>query len=112
MMSLEESIKHCEMKALENQQRAERAETPSQRDQCLDCASDHEQLASWLKELKELRETKKLVILKINEKVSAQKMKMIVEILSEQKERGLMFIPDFMDVFIADGVEIKQEEKS
>lgn len=61
-MILEEAIKHCEEKAEELKAKAEHFEfwgKLSQKaiDDCLECAKDHEQLASWLKELKALRHT-------------------------------------------------------
>lgn len=55
-MTLEEAIKHCEEKAKEIWQANE--EMPSDcklsKDLC-ECAKEHEQLAEWLKELKDLR---------------------------------------------------------
>ena len=44
-MTLDEAIKHCEKRAKENRTEG-----------CIECAKDHEQLAEWLKELKEYRE--------------------------------------------------------
>lgn len=41
-MTLDEAIQHCEDVAASNI--------------CADCASEHEQLAAWLKELKDYRE--------------------------------------------------------
>lgn len=69
-MTLDEAIKHCEEVAEENDLAAGMyeilaennhnayekltAETTSSR--CAECATDHRQLAEWLKELKDLRE--------------------------------------------------------
>lgn len=46
-MKLDEAIKHCEEKAKELSGKG-----------CNECARDHEQLAEWLKELKDLKEQK------------------------------------------------------
>lgn len=57
-MKLDEAIIHCEEKKEELNQRAESAENNGQykfSDECKECASEHEQLAEWLKELKTLR---------------------------------------------------------
>lgn len=56
-MTLDEAIKHCEEKAKEKRKDYEQAcayNIPSEG--CLECAREHEQLAEWLKELKEYRE--------------------------------------------------------
>ena len=56
-MTLDEAIKHCEEKAEEKRKDYERAvalNIPS--DGCFECAREHEQLAEWLKELKDYRE--------------------------------------------------------
>ena len=62
-MTLEEAIKHCEEKAeeLENKYSyfLETAKSQKLRDEeknCKECASEHRQLAKWLRELKGLRE--------------------------------------------------------
>ena len=62
MMTLDEAIKHCEEKAKEQREIAkcyistEYPRVRTQRRKCLKCAREHEQLAEWLKELKERRE--------------------------------------------------------
>ena len=43
-MTLDEAIEHCETAIVSLKQRG-----------CEGCAEDHEQLATWLKELRELR---------------------------------------------------------
>ena len=67
-MTLEEAIKHCEEKARELRTEAEQLRdigkvisNPKQPynepvKNCLECAKEHEQLAEWLKELKDARE--------------------------------------------------------
>lgn len=62
-MTLEEAIKHCEEKAEELKKRAEEVAMNDaegvyqpQVGRCIECASDHEQLAEWLIELKKYRE--------------------------------------------------------
>ena len=77
MMTLDEAIKHCHEKAEEQRaeaptwikdgwQKAFKDLTPEkeaeylkerqiEHDSCLECASEHEQLAEWLKELKAFR---------------------------------------------------------
>jgi hypothetical protein len=58
-MTLEEAIKHCEEVAESKKKQVENGEwekgSPTERD-CLECASEHRQLAEWLKELKQYRE--------------------------------------------------------
>lgn len=59
-MTLEEAIAHCEEKAKELKETAKTYPNyePYDKDHnnCLECANDHEQLAEWLRELKEARE--------------------------------------------------------
>lgn len=57
-MTLDEAIKHCEYKAEELKKKAEFAEKEGnyRKEDCLECANEHEQLAEWLKELKVRRE--------------------------------------------------------
>ena len=69
-MTLDEAIKHCEEVAEENEKEFRLCPYPSQECNgsqdcrclengsgkgCLKCASEHRQLAEWLKELKERR---------------------------------------------------------
>lgn len=56
-MTLEEAIKHCEEVAEENDKKARKLNdgTMSTRIKCEECASEHRQLAEWLKELKAYR---------------------------------------------------------
>lgn len=61
-MTLDEAIKHCEEKAEELREKAPYIDDSeyaniSAKDDCLECAREHEQLAKWLKELKDLRES-------------------------------------------------------
>ena len=46
-MTLDEAIKHCE----------EVADGMTEQGKCAECAAEHKQLAEWLKELKNARET-------------------------------------------------------
>lgn len=84
MLSLEEAIKHCEEVAEEKEQEAQRwmndgwqscfktltpereAQYLSERKrlyyQCLECASEHRQLAEWLRKLKTFEEAKERII--------------------------------------------------
>ncbi len=58
MLTLDEAIKHCEEKAEANRGAAEswkREGFEASAADCEECAAEHEQLANWLKELKELR---------------------------------------------------------
>lgn len=61
-MTLDEAIKHCEEKAAELREYSdvlsETSTTPKGKEisNCLECAEEHEQLAEWLKELKDYRE--------------------------------------------------------
>ena len=61
-MTLDEAIKHCIEVAEEQEQMAEYDLlcTDQQKQDCKECASEHRQLAEWLRELQELREDKKL----------------------------------------------------
>lgn len=58
-MTLEEAIKHCEEVAESKKKQVENGDwekgSPTERD-CHECASEHRQLAEWLKELKKYRE--------------------------------------------------------
>lgn len=71
MMTLDEAIKHCEEVAEEQKKAAKEWHENQVRkcelirfaemdytheNECKECASDHKQLAEWLKELKRLRE--------------------------------------------------------
>jgi hypothetical protein len=66
-MTLDEAIKHCEKKAEELEKRLKPYQCVSinkklyevnkkEWDSCLECAKEHRQLATWLKELKQLKE--------------------------------------------------------
>ena len=61
MLNLDEAIKHCEYKAEELKKKAEFAEKEGnyRKEDCLECAAEHEQLAEWLKELRDYREGKR-----------------------------------------------------
>ena len=66
MLSLDEAIKHCEEKAEELKNIGFDINTRFNADtkkgrECYECAKEHEQLADWLKELKELRETMEMI---------------------------------------------------
>lgn len=67
-MTLEEAIKHCEEVAEENERQAEAlADFDGAVElQCLECASEHRQLAEWLKELKAYRKAKEEITRKMN----------------------------------------------
>ena len=58
MLDLESAIKHCEEKAEELEEEAVKGccDDTEIMDNCIECASDHRQLAEWLKELKIHRE--------------------------------------------------------
>ena len=63
-MTLEEAIKHCEEKAEELERRAEEVAMNDEEGvyqpqvgRCRKCASEHRQLAKWLRELKLYRDT-------------------------------------------------------
>lgn len=55
-MTLEEAIKHCEEVAEKKEYIAESVEGFDEytREECLECAKEHRQLADWLRELKAL----------------------------------------------------------
>ena len=60
-MTLDEAIKHCEEKAKKLREKAitdydNNETTLSEFANCRECAREHEQLAEWLKELKDYRE--------------------------------------------------------
>jgi DNA-directed RNA polymerase subunit RPC12/RpoP len=54
-MTLEEAIKHCEEVAEENEKNAKNINNIYKKS-CLECASEHRQVAEWLKELKEYKD--------------------------------------------------------
>lgn len=57
MLTLDEAIKHCEEKAREIRQAQEELPPEAKLSKgLLECACEHEQLAEWLKELKQRRE--------------------------------------------------------
>ena len=53
-MTINEAIKHCEEVA-ERYEKMEDSHDDKLREECLQCAADHRQLAEWLKELKVAR---------------------------------------------------------
>lgn len=56
-MTLDEAIKHCEEKAKEIRKANEEMPTDCKLSESLcECAEEHEQLAEWLKELKDYQE--------------------------------------------------------
>lgn len=63
MMSLGEAIQHCLEVAEMNQSIADNTEHDNWMDiaQCEKCAEDHQQLAKWLRELKERREQPEII---------------------------------------------------
>ena len=57
-MTIDEAIKNCHEKAEEQKIKAERYGyngLTGANNECLECAKEHEQLAEWLEELKQLR---------------------------------------------------------
>ena len=61
-MTLDEAIKHAEEVAEKNEENASwfwDKEYSTNYKKCIKCASEHRQLAEWLKELKRLREQTK-----------------------------------------------------
>lgn len=65
-MTIDEAIKHCEEVAEKNEAQAEKwqeegGEEWGKTTACRECASDHRQLAAWLRELKDLREENKVL---------------------------------------------------
>ena len=62
-MTLDEAIKHCHEKAghLREGVRISQSMTAAEQADCLECAKEHEQLASWLEELRERREADRWV---------------------------------------------------
>ena len=65
-LTLDEAIKHCEEVVENNEQFASGkwigSEGEANRQECLQCAADHRQLAEWLTELKEAKRLLKLAI--------------------------------------------------
>lgn len=60
-MTIDEAISHAEEVA-ERYERMEDSQDDKLKEECLQCAADHRQLAEWLKELKDLREENKVLI--------------------------------------------------
>ena len=66
-MTLEEAIKHCEEVAEENEFDAKIFSMPGEsniREECMKCASEHRQLAEWLRKLKAYEEAREEIIRK------------------------------------------------
>lgn len=63
-MSLDEAIKHCEEKAKELEEEAVKGccDDTEIMNKCYECASEHRQLAEWLKKLKSYEEAKERII--------------------------------------------------
>ena len=62
MLGLDEAIQHCHEKTEELKQKATLADAYNlESEECWECASEHEQLAFWLTELKELRNFAKFI---------------------------------------------------
>jgi hypothetical protein len=59
MMTLDQAIKHCyeEVERLSTSAHDEADTCDIERERCEECANEHRQLAEWLTELKEVRET-------------------------------------------------------
>ena len=66
-MTIDEAIRHSEEVA-ERYERMEDSHDDKLRDECLQCAADHRQLAEWLKELKEAKRLLKLSLEQTNPK--------------------------------------------
>lgn len=64
MLDLESAIKHCEEVAEKNESEANFGfgNVCIDRSSCLECAKEHRQLATWLKELKRLREQTRWIL--------------------------------------------------
>ena len=56
-MTIDEAIKHCEEVAEENEKNAKSINNIYKK-LCLECASEHRQLAEWLKELKAYKDAR------------------------------------------------------
>ena len=56
-MTIDEAIKHCEEVAEENEKNAKSINNIYKKS-CLECASEHRQLAKWLKDLKEYKDAR------------------------------------------------------
>lgn len=52
-MSIDEAIAHAKEKAYEHKERAKHFDTVDNKNMCLECAEEHDQLAEWLIQLKE-----------------------------------------------------------
>lgn len=65
-MTIDEAIKHCEEVA-ERYDRIEDSHADDElKQECIQCAADHRQLAEWLRELKEAKELLKAAVEDIN----------------------------------------------
>ena len=62
-MTIDEAIKHCEEVAEENQAIVDSCDYYGENmAKCEECAKEHRQLATWLKELKQLREQTRWIL--------------------------------------------------
>ena len=60
-MTIDEAIKHCEDIAKSQDMCAEISVSKHAKERISNCAAEHRQLAEWLKELKDLREERKVL---------------------------------------------------
>lgn len=104
MLTLDEAIKHCEEKAEELREQAgfdtdnERYRmSESEKADCIECANEHEQLAEWLTELKELRETMEMI----------KRHYILVEKSPKDNPNDLLI----GKVFVSDESELKENDK-
>lgn len=84
MLDIDTAIKHCLEVAEQNETQAEKwqeegGEEWGKTTACRECAADHRQLAEWLSELKELRNS-----------VGAVKLELLKEAQAELEKRGNM----------------------
>lgn len=65
-MTIDEAIHHCEEVA-ERYERLEDSHDEKLKEECLQCAADHRQLAAWLRELKKAKRILKDALITLND---------------------------------------------
>lgn len=90
-MTLDEAIKHCEEVAEENEKNAKSINNIYKKS-CLECASEHRQLAEWLRELKEVK-----TLVRVTEKIWHQNAR-----------GGLIDVVDGYDILFSEHKQLKE----
>ena len=102
-MKLEEAIKHAKDVATKKYRQAmlHRANAEDEKlDRCIECMKEHEQLAEWLEELKELREYKKKMKAQFLDDIEnpLEPIKLYIKIMHTSIEKCIKFMYKILEV--------------